>query len=57
MMQVEGSILLPEETRAMVIPALHGMHGNTGEHDSGTSGHERSTNVPTCPLTEIVVCP
>jgi hypothetical protein len=57
MMQVESAIFVAEETCAAVIPALHYMHGNTGEHDAGASGHEDSTNVRAPPLTEIVVCP
>jgi hypothetical protein len=46
MMQVESAIFVPEETGAVVVPALNCVHWNTSEHDSGTSRHEQSTNGP-----------
>jgi hypothetical protein len=56
-MQIKSSVLFPKETCTVVIPALHCMYGNTGEHDSGTSGHESVNERPARPLTENVVCP
>ena len=40
MQQIEASILVLEEARAAIVPALHDMHGDAGKHDSGASGHE-----------------